>query len=372
MDNVASSSADAAPLFAMSGDGTEDVQIPLVFLYSSDADLLMKALKEDPQLQVTLAESSPDEGFFFALQTPLVLILKAIFPSPAVEDANLSEVRLDEEDAELLQSSSSVLPPSPDDAHVEKLRSEVRRIVVERMKEEAELVQKKKQTHDTIETRAKGTFIIRMDEKGAIVTEPVDNIALDSRLESYSDDDAAEAEAEEKRIRRAFITLLRMTVHLLLALQQDEKQEQLPVSSQNLDLSVLSDDVRSALDKVFASNHADIEQGLSRRWIEEVLASFRLLWPENILPRRHFAQMEEVLLALARQSSDSSPPLPSTEESSPSSTSTKAERLMQFMRSIRGEFATHLRQFYSKVADRSGLMKADAAETKPNRSPDEL
>lgn len=84
VDNAPSSSGDAAPLFAMSGDGTEDVkvndlfnvslavkqssfvaiyqQIPLVFLYSSDADLLMKALEEDLQMQVTLAESSPDHG----------------------------------------------------------------------------------------------------------------------------------------------------------------------------------------------------------------------------------------------------------------------------------------------------------------------
>jgi hypothetical protein len=36
----------------------------LVFLYSSDAELLMKALEVDPQMQVTLAESSPDQGTF--------------------------------------------------------------------------------------------------------------------------------------------------------------------------------------------------------------------------------------------------------------------------------------------------------------------
>jgi hypothetical protein len=36
----------------------------LVFLYSSDAELLMKALEVDPQMQVTLAESSTDQGTF--------------------------------------------------------------------------------------------------------------------------------------------------------------------------------------------------------------------------------------------------------------------------------------------------------------------
>lgn len=277
-----------------------------------------------------------------------------------------------------MPASSSVLPPAPEDAHVEKLRSEVRRIVVERLKEEAELQQKKKQTANTAESRAKGTFIIRMDDKGSIITEPVDHIALDSRMESYSEDEAAEAEAEEKRIRRAFITLLRMTVHLLLALQQEEPQEQLAVPSQELDLRALADDVRSALEKVFASNHADIRQGIPRRLIDDVLSSFQLLWPENVLPRNHFAHLQEVLLALARRGPDTPPPPPpppTEEESSspPSSSSTKTERLLQFMRSIRGEFATHLRQFYSKVADRSGLMKADAAaDNKPSRAPDEL
>ena len=67
VDNSPSSSSDAAPLFAMSGDGTEDVHIPLVFLYSSDADVLFKALLEDPQLKVTLAESIQDKGIGFIL-----------------------------------------------------------------------------------------------------------------------------------------------------------------------------------------------------------------------------------------------------------------------------------------------------------------
>lgn len=34
----------------------------MVFLYSSDADVLMKAMQEDPNIQVTLAESPNDHG----------------------------------------------------------------------------------------------------------------------------------------------------------------------------------------------------------------------------------------------------------------------------------------------------------------------
>lgn len=313
------------------------------------------------------------------------------------EFGNTQEIRLDEEEA--LAASSANMPPGVDDdggsGMVEKLRSEVKRIVVERLKEEAaELLQLKRagagsatstESSATTESmpRTKGTFIIRMDEKGSIVTEAVET-ASDIRLESYDNPDekaeataaAAAAAAEEKRIRRAFITLLRMTVHLLLALEQDDPSnperpsdsiiaevEQHPPT----DLSGLTEDVRLAVEKVFASNGVSLEKGLSRRSVNEVLSSFRLLWPENILPRRHFAHLEEILLSLARDD-------PVGEEGeadrNESSADKRGERLTQFMRSIRGEFASHLRQFYSSVADRSGLNGAH--ESKPNRTPDEL
>lgn len=37
-------------------------QIPLVFLYSSDADILIQEFQSNPQIQVTLAESVLDNG----------------------------------------------------------------------------------------------------------------------------------------------------------------------------------------------------------------------------------------------------------------------------------------------------------------------
>ncbi len=275
-----------------------------------------------------------------------------------------NEIRVDEE--------ASILPTVADlssDGMVEKLRSEVKRIVVERMKEEAE--QLKKSTESGIE-RAKGTFIIRMDEKGSIVTEAVGGDIGNTQLESFTVDvediEKAEKEEEEKKVRRAFITLLRMTVHLLLALQ-DEQQPKLPLidHEKTIDLSDLSDDIRNALMKVFQSNKANINHGIARRSIDDVLSSFRVLWPENILPRRHFGQLEQVLLRLARDPAEGQNELPDNNQSWDKE---KGEKLIQFMRSIRGEFATHLRQFYSKVADRSGLNGVH--EPKPNRTPDEL
>lgn len=259
------------------------------------------------------------------------------------------------------------------DGMVEKLRSEVKRIVVERMKEEAEQLKKTASVQmDGGVERVKGTFIIRMDDKGSIVTEAVDSIQ--GQLESYStdaddeDDDMVEYQAEEeKKVRRAFITLLRMTVHLLLALQDERQKPQEAVindPARVVDLTGLANDVRTALHKVFNSNKADINAGISQRSIDDVLSSFRVLWPENILPKRYFGQLELVLQRLATGPTQQQPSEDSEWDKE------KGEKLIQFMRTIRGEFATHLRQFYSKVADRSGLNSAH--EPKPNRTPDEL
>ena len=271
-----------------------------------------------------------------------------------------------------MDEEASILPTVADlssDGMVEKLRSEVKRIVVERMKEEAE--QLKKATDANAE-RTKGTFIIRMDEKGSIVTEAVGGDTEGTQLESFTvnpvEVEKAEKEEEDKRIRRAFITLLRMTVHLLLALQDEQKQPPLQsdLEKKAVDLDDLSEDIRNALVKVFQSNKVNINDGIAKRSIDDVLSSFRVLWPENILPRRHFGELEKILLRLARNTPDGQGDLADSNQWD----TEKGEKLIQFMRSIRGEFATHLRQFYSKVADRSGLN--GVYEPKPNRTPDEL
>ena len=134
-----------------------------------------------------------------------------------------------------MDDDTSILPVADlsSDGVVEKLRSEVKRIVVERMREDAET--QKKPEGD----RSKSTFVLRMDEKGAIVTEAVDTVTvtnqgsgsggdLDSQLEQFAVDDLETADKEDKKSRRAFITLLRMTVHLLLALQDERPPSPIP------------------------------------------------------------------------------------------------------------------------------------------------
>lgn len=51
-DNVPGSSADDQPMFAMSGDGVDDVKIPVVFIFSVEANLLKIAYDNNSDLEV--------------------------------------------------------------------------------------------------------------------------------------------------------------------------------------------------------------------------------------------------------------------------------------------------------------------------------
>lgn len=44
-------------MFAMSGDGTDNVDIPVVFLFSQDAWRLLQALAQNPVMLVTLGDT---------------------------------------------------------------------------------------------------------------------------------------------------------------------------------------------------------------------------------------------------------------------------------------------------------------------------
>jgi len=56
MDNTDGTAASTSPLFAMSGDGVDDIKIPMVFLFMKEARKLMEILKEVTELKVTLEE----------------------------------------------------------------------------------------------------------------------------------------------------------------------------------------------------------------------------------------------------------------------------------------------------------------------------
>uniref|UniRef100_A0A2M3ZE11 alpha-1,2-Mannosidase n=1 Tax=Anopheles braziliensis TaxID=58242 RepID=A0A2M3ZE11_9DIPT len=53
-DNTPNTSINNQQMFAMSGDGKDDVQIPVVFLFTKEAEQLMAAIKQQPTVELTL------------------------------------------------------------------------------------------------------------------------------------------------------------------------------------------------------------------------------------------------------------------------------------------------------------------------------
>merc|ERR1719187_2014101 len=51
LDNAEGTSAASSPLFAMSGDGVDDIKIPMVFLFMEEATKLLEVMQKQP-LQV--------------------------------------------------------------------------------------------------------------------------------------------------------------------------------------------------------------------------------------------------------------------------------------------------------------------------------
>lgn len=50
-------------MFAMSGDGVDDVKIPMAFLFYDDAVRLLEAVRTNPDLDITLSSfAALDEG----------------------------------------------------------------------------------------------------------------------------------------------------------------------------------------------------------------------------------------------------------------------------------------------------------------------
>jgi hypothetical protein len=56
------SGGGSSALFAMSGDGKDDVRIPVLFLLQQDALQLLQAVSLDPELEVTLSEQGETEA----------------------------------------------------------------------------------------------------------------------------------------------------------------------------------------------------------------------------------------------------------------------------------------------------------------------
>lgn len=63
-DDNEGSSSDTAPLFQMAGDGrsTDDIPMPLLFLFHKEGNILLEALKEYREVEVLLSDKARDRG----------------------------------------------------------------------------------------------------------------------------------------------------------------------------------------------------------------------------------------------------------------------------------------------------------------------
>uniref|UniRef100_A0A669EI93 alpha-1,2-Mannosidase n=1 Tax=Oreochromis niloticus TaxID=8128 RepID=A0A669EI93_ORENI len=73
IDDNEGSSSDTAPLFQMAGDGrsTDDVTLPLLFLFHKEGNILLEALKEYREVEVLLSDKARDRGVTLSLMVPL-------------------------------------------------------------------------------------------------------------------------------------------------------------------------------------------------------------------------------------------------------------------------------------------------------------
>lgn len=62
IDNTPGSSIQSSPLFSMSGDGTDDIKIPAVFLFKQDATKLLLAYTKDQTIEVQISEIQDDNN----------------------------------------------------------------------------------------------------------------------------------------------------------------------------------------------------------------------------------------------------------------------------------------------------------------------
>lgn len=77
-DHSPGTSSNGAALFAMSGDGTDDVYIPLVFLFHTEGEQLLEMWANNPDLEVILAHKVEVIGEFVKLKYFVTESFKAI------------------------------------------------------------------------------------------------------------------------------------------------------------------------------------------------------------------------------------------------------------------------------------------------------
>nr|XP_015211811.1 PREDICTED: ER degradation-enhancing alpha-mannosidase-like protein 3 isoform X1 [Lepisosteus oculatus] len=106
IDDNEGSSSDTAPLFQMAGDGrsTDDITIPLLFLFHKEGNIVLEALREYREVEVLLSDRARDRAAIFKGKA---------LPSYILESSGESE-RTEEEDCSA-EDRETVAPPHSTD-----------------------------------------------------------------------------------------------------------------------------------------------------------------------------------------------------------------------------------------------------------------
>ncbi|XP_056108307.1 ER degradation-enhancing alpha-mannosidase-like protein 3 isoform X2 [Rhinichthys klamathensis goyatoka] len=102
IDDNEGSSSDTAPLFQMAGDGrsTDDVTLPLLFLFHKEGNILLEALKEYKEVEVLLSDKARDRGTDGAEEEDCSTEEKDHSCSTSSEPVDQSQVTTQEQTAE--------------------------------------------------------------------------------------------------------------------------------------------------------------------------------------------------------------------------------------------------------------------------------
>ncbi|XP_071400464.1 ER degradation-enhancing alpha-mannosidase-like protein 3 isoform X1 [Centroberyx affinis] len=117
IDDNEGSSSDTAPLFQMAGDGrnTDDVTLPLLFLFHKEGNILLEALKEYREVEVLLSDKARDRGVD-AQEEEEGCSTERTTPtsSTPIDQSQMSTVELDESASEEVKPSEEEVSP-PDE-----------------------------------------------------------------------------------------------------------------------------------------------------------------------------------------------------------------------------------------------------------------
>ncbi|KAG7235694.1 hypothetical protein INR49_002324 [Caranx melampygus] len=113
IDDNEGSSSDTAPLFQMAGDGrnTDDITLPLLFLFHKEGNILLEALKEYREVEVLLSDKARDRGVDVQEEVGEDCLTEATTPT-SFEPTTQSQMSM----VELEESVSEDVTPSQEES----------------------------------------------------------------------------------------------------------------------------------------------------------------------------------------------------------------------------------------------------------------